>query len=99
MHFPTDRTAHTLAFDEPVVDHWLDWKIAQTANASAMQDWSVMQEDPNLYSKVLYHLSYVQPSGTNTYFPAWVDTFNAKLFIKELFGYGLWYELLSVAMF
>ena len=22
MHFPTDRTAHTTAFDEPVVDHW-----------------------------------------------------------------------------
>ena len=29
MHFPTDRTAKTTTFDEPVVDHWLEWKIAQ----------------------------------------------------------------------
>ena len=28
MHFPTDRTAHTTAFDEPVVDHWLERTIA-----------------------------------------------------------------------
>ena len=42
--FPTDRTAQTTAFYGPVVDHWLEWKIAQTTNVSAMQ------EDPNLYS-------------------------------------------------
>ena len=54
MHFPTDRTA----FDGPAVDNWLEWKIAQTANASTMQDRSAMQKDPNLYSYVLYHLSY-----------------------------------------
>ena len=46
MHFPTDRTAHTKAFDGPFVDNWLEWKIVQTANASAIQDRSV---DPNLY--------------------------------------------------
>ena len=59
MHFSIDRTAHTTAFDGPVVDHWLEWKIAQTANASAMQDRSAMQDDPNRYSWVLYRLSYV----------------------------------------
>ena len=37
---PTDRTAHTTAFDGPAVDHWLDRKIAQTVNASAVQDRS-----------------------------------------------------------
>ena len=42
MHFPTDSTAHTTAFDGPVVDHWLEQKIAQTANASAMEDPSTM---------------------------------------------------------
>ena len=36
MHFPTDRTAHTTAFNGSVVDHWLEWKIAQTANASTL---------------------------------------------------------------
>ena len=61
MLFPTDRTAHTIAFDGPVVHHSLEWKIAQTANASAMQDRSAMHDDQNLYIKVLYHFSYVPP--------------------------------------
>ena len=34
MHFPTDRTAPTTAFDGRVVNHRLKQKIAQTANAS-----------------------------------------------------------------
>ena len=29
MHFPTDRTAHTTAYDGPVVNHWLERKIAR----------------------------------------------------------------------
>ena len=33
MYFPTDRTAHITAFDGPIVDHWLERKIAQPANA------------------------------------------------------------------
>ena len=58
MHFPKDRTAHTTAFYGPVVvvDHWLEEKIAQTENAFAMEDRSGLQEDPNLYSGVLYCL-------------------------------------------
>ena len=28
MHLSIDRTVHTTAFDKPVVDHWLEWKIA-----------------------------------------------------------------------
>ena len=32
MHFSIDRTVHTTAFDKPVVDHWLERKIAQTQN-------------------------------------------------------------------
>ena len=61
MHFLTDRTAHTTSFDAPIVDHWLEWKIAQTANPSTMQDRSAMQEDPNIYSKVLYRVSHILP--------------------------------------
>ena len=60
MHSPTDRTAHTTAFDGPVVDDWLELKIAQTENASAMQDQYTMQEDPNL---VFYRLSQAPPPG------------------------------------
>ena len=29
MHHPTDRIAHTTAFVTPVVEHWLERKIAQ----------------------------------------------------------------------
>ena len=65
MHFPTDRTAHTTSFDGPVVDHWMERKISQTANASAMQDQSAMQEDPNRYSRVLYCLTYIPPPAPN----------------------------------
>ena len=34
MHVSLDRTVHTTAFDKPVVDHWLERKIAQTAAGS-----------------------------------------------------------------
>ena len=47
LHFPKGRVAHTTAFGGQVVDHWLELKIAQSANASTMQ------EDPNLYSWML----------------------------------------------
>ena len=40
MHFSIDRTVHTTAFDEPVVDHWLERKIAQTAAGSTEKDRS-----------------------------------------------------------
>ena len=59
MHIPTNRTAHTTAVGGSAVDHCVERKTAQTANASAIQDRSAMQEDPTLYSRVLYHLSYV----------------------------------------
>ena len=29
MHHPTNRIAHTTAFDTPVVEHWLEWELAQ----------------------------------------------------------------------
>ena len=60
MQFPTDNTAHTTAYDGPAVDHWLEQKIAQTANATAVQDRS---GDRNVYRWVLYHLSYVALPG------------------------------------
>ena len=40
MHFSIDRTVHTTAFDKPVVDHWLERKIAQTAAGSTEKDGS-----------------------------------------------------------
>ena len=40
MHFSIDRTVHTTAFDKPVVDHWLERKIAQTAAGSTDKDRS-----------------------------------------------------------
>ena len=64
----TDRTAHNTTFDGPIVDHWLEWEITQTTNASAMQDRSTMQVDPNLYSRVFYHLSYVPPPSNKYQF-------------------------------
>ena len=33
MHVPKERTTHITAFDGSVVDHWLEWKLAQTAGS------------------------------------------------------------------
>ena len=34
MHFSIDRTVHTTAFNIPVVDHWLERKIATSNDSS-----------------------------------------------------------------
>ena len=51
-------------FDGPILDHWLELKVAQTENASTMQGRSTMQEDPKLYNRVLYDLIYIPPLGS-----------------------------------
>ena len=56
MHFSIDRTAHTTAFDKPVVDHWLERKIAQTAAGSTQKDRS---DDRPLQRRARYRLSYI----------------------------------------
>ena len=50
------QEVHIIAFDGPVVDHCLEWKIAQTANAPTVQ---VRSDDQNLHRWTLYRLSYV----------------------------------------
>ena len=55
MHFSIDRTVHTTAFDKPVVDHWLERKIAQTAAGSTEKDRS---NDQPLQRQARYRLSY-----------------------------------------
>ena len=68
MHFSIDRTVHTTAFDKPVVDHWLERKIAQTAAGSTEKDRS---DDRPLQRRARYRLSYIPlpyvPSVKNQY--------------------------------
>ena len=76
MYFPTGSTSHPTAYDGPVVDHWLKWRIAQTVNASVVQDRSAMQEDPSIYSRVLYRLSYDSPPFSHILYTIniiWID--------------------------
>ena len=56
MHFSIDRTVHTTAFDKPVVDHWLERKIAQTAAGPTEKDRS---DDRPLQRQARYRLSYI----------------------------------------
>ena len=56
MHFSIDRTVHTTAFDKPVVDHWLERKIAQTAAGTTEKDRS---DDRPLQRRARYRLSYI----------------------------------------
>ena len=53
MHFSIDRTVHTTAFVKPVVDHWLERKIAQTAAGSTEKDRS---DDRPLQRRARYRL-------------------------------------------
>ena len=57
MHFPSDRTAHTTAFDGPVVVHWLK---ENSPNCKCPHHAGSIRH-PNLYSSMLYHLSYAPP--------------------------------------
>ena len=60
MHFSIDGTVHTTAFDKPVVDHWLERKIAQTAAGSTEKDRS---DDRPLQRRARYRLSYIPLPG------------------------------------
>ena len=60
MHFSIDRTVHTTAFDKPVVDHWLERKIAQTAAGSTEKDRSDDLLITRSYSKMFTIKIYVQ---------------------------------------
>ena len=60
MHFSIDRTVHTTAFDKPVVDHWLERKIARTAAGSTEKNRS---DDRPLQRRARYRLSYIPLSN------------------------------------
>ena len=64
MHHPTDRIAHTTAFVTPVVEHWLEGKIAQWVHP--MKDRS---DDTSHHERTLLPRSYISLLGcsqTNT---------------------------------
>ena len=54
MHHPTDRIAHTTAFVTPVVEHWLEWEIAQWVHL--MKDRS---DDLSHHEQTLLPRSYI----------------------------------------
>ena len=54
MHHPTDRIAHTTAFNTPVVEHWLEREIAQWVHH--MKDRS---DDPSHHERTLLPQSYI----------------------------------------
>ena len=49
-----DRIAHTTAFVTTVVEHWLEWEIAQWVHS--MKDWS---DDPSHHEQTLLPQSYI----------------------------------------
>ena len=54
MHHPTDRIIHTTAFVTPVMEHWLEWQIAQLVHP--MKDRS---DDPSHHERTLLPRSYI----------------------------------------
>ena len=60
MQFSIDRTVHTTAFDKPVVDHWLERKIAQTA-AGSTETFTSYPSTPFIYFQLPFcHISQYQ---------------------------------------
>ena len=58
MHHPTDRITHTTAFVTPVVEHWLEWEIAQWVHP--MKDRS---NNPSHHEQTLLPRSYISLPG------------------------------------
>ena len=59
MHFSIDRTVHTTAFDKPVVDHWLERKIA------AHEDNSSLHAHLEQADNVIAHQSWARTPVTS----------------------------------
>ena len=41
MHHPTDRIVHTKVFVTPVLEHWLEWEIAQRVHHEGPIWWPI----------------------------------------------------------
>ena len=74
MHHPTDRIAHTTAFNTPVVEHWLEREIVQWVHT--MKDRS---DDPSHHERMLLPWSYISLlinlqdfNSLNQWFLTWV---------------------------
>ena len=53
-HHPTDTIPHTTAFATPVVEHWLEWEIAQWVHREGI--WS---DSPSHHEQTLLPRSYI----------------------------------------
>ena len=61
MHHPTDRIAHTTAFVTPVVEHWLEWEIAQWVHHEVSIWWLIApRADALPQSYVLVHIQKIE---------------------------------------
>ena len=49
MHHPTHRITHTTAFVTPVVEHWLEWEIAQWVHPMKDRSDDTLRHERTLY--------------------------------------------------
>ena len=64
MHHPIDRIVHTTVFVTPVVEHWLEWEIAQWVNP--MKDRS---DCPSHHERMILPRSYILLLLLNSHSP------------------------------
>ena len=90
MHHPTDRIAHTTAFVTPVVEHWLERKIAQWLHH--MKDRSDDPLHPFCWDVIKHSFIHSQKK-VNLYQWATVYRFqwtkNAKIQLRRICGFHL----------
>ena len=79
MHHPTDKIAHTMAFDTPIVENWLEPEIAQWVHH--MKDRS---DDPSHHERTLLPRSYIslqrEREGGNVLFNDALNKFYLRLY-------------------
>ena len=67
MHFSIDRTVHTMAFDKPVVDHWLERKIAPEREREIERERNVLFNDTlNTFYLRLYGFRHMVKDNCNS---------------------------------
>ena len=72
MHHPTDRIAHTTAFVTPVVEHWLEWEIAQWVHHEGSIRWPIAPLPP--HKKTTKNNNQIPPPIKNMASDIWLRT-------------------------
>ena len=65
MYHPTDRTAHTMSFVTPVVEHWLEWEMGPLWGNCTMSWCPTQNVNSNIVNRAVYDIIRINTSPIN----------------------------------